>query len=297
MKVVFMGTPAFSVPCLEALLASESYEVVAVYTQPPRPAGRGQVVRKSPVHVLAEEAGVVVHTPVTLKDVCLPDADVAVVVAYGLILPQGILDGPRLGCVNVHASLLPRWRGAAPIQRAILAGDLESGVTIMQMDAGLDTGAMLATRSVAISDHMTGQALHDVLSEVGARLLLDTLSDVAYWSPNVQSEDGVTYAEKLQKAEAELDWQEDAAYLERKVRAFTPWPGTFFMWEGERIKVLAAEVVAMNGAPGQVLDDRLAVGCGSGGALRPLRLQRSGKTSADLDAFLRGCALVKGTQL
>ena len=302
-----MGTPEFSVPTLKAL-AEAGHEVAAVYSQPPRPAGRGQKERPSPVQAYAESQGWTVRTPTSLKtaeaqaDFTALDLDVAVVVAYGLILPQAILDAPRLGCVNVHASLLPRWRGAAPIQRAILAGDAETGVTIMQMEAGLDTGPMLLTRSLPITRETSAQALHDALADLGAAMINDALAglDSGELRATPQPEEGVTYAEKLDKAEGRLDWAEDAAALDRRIRAFTPWPGAFFEVDAaksrERIKVLAAEVCDGKGVPGTVLDSRLTVACGDG-ALRLIKVQRAGKAPMAAEAFLRGFDLPAGSVL
>ncbi len=307
LRVAFMGTPDFAVPTLKALAAA-GHEIAAVYSQPPRPAGRGQKERPSPVQAYAERQGWEARTPTSLKtpqaqaEFAALNLDVAVVVAYGLILPQAILDAPRLGCVNVHASLLPRWRGAAPIQRAILAGDAETGVTIMQMEAGLDTGPMLLKRSLPITAETCAQDLHDDLAELGAAMIGEALAglDSGELRATPQPEDGVTYAEKLDKAEGRLDWSEDAAALDRRIRAFTPWPGAFFEIDGpkgrERIKVLAAELCDGQGAPGTVLDDQATVACGAG-ALRLKKLQRAGKGPMEAEAFLRGFELPAGTVL
>ena|SRR5690554_3161601 len=303
LRLAFLGTPDFSVPCLVAL-AEAGHEIACVYSQPPRPAGRGHKLRPSPVQRLAEERGWPVRTPLSLRDgqeqadFAALDLDAAIVVAYGLILPKAILEAPRLGCINVHASLLPRWRGAAPIQRAILAGDRETGVTIMQMDEGLDTGPMLLRRSLAITERDTGASLHDRLAELGAAALVEGLAGLTAGrlQPQPQPEDGVTYAEKLRREEAQLDWSRPAEALARQVRAFTPWPGAWFDVDGERIKVLEAAAVDGQGVPGQVLDDRLTVACGEG-ALRLTRLQRPGRAPMDADALLRGFAIAPGTQL
>lgn len=308
LRLAFMGTPDFAVPTLKALAAA-GHHIAAVYSQPPRPAGRGQKDRPSPVQAYAESQGWEVRCPTSLKS---PEAqaafaalnlDAAVVVAYGLILPQAILDAPRLGCVNVHASLLPRWRGAAPIQRALLAGDSETGVTIMQMEAGLDTGPMLLQRRLPITPGTTAQELHDALAALGAATINEALAGLAGGSltPQPQPEDGVTYADKLDKAEGRLDWRDRAAALERRIRAFTPWPGAFFEIESqkgrERVKVLAAEVREdAEGTPGTVLDDRLTVACGEG-ALRLTKVQRAGKAPMDAEAFLRGFDLPAGSVL
>ncbi len=297
MRIVFMGSPDFSVPALRALHAA-GHEIAAVYCQPPRPAGRGQKETPCPVHRAALDLGLEVRTPTRLKrDTAQHDAfaalglDVAVVAAYGLILPKAMLDAPRRGCLNIHASLLPRWRGAAPIHAAILAGDTESGVTIMRMEEGLDTGPMLLKEAMPIGPATTVQALHDALSEIGARLVLRALDEDPPAIP--QPEDGVTYAAKLTKEDGRLDWSLDAAALERRVRALNPWPGTFFTHGGEQIRVLAARVEAGAGAPGTLLDDAALVACG-GGALRLLRLQRPGRAAMEAEAFLRGFALPRG---
>ncbi|GAB4353706.1 MAG: methionyl-tRNA formyltransferase [Kiloniellaceae bacterium] len=307
LRLAFMGTPDFSVPTLKAL-AEAGHEIAAVYSQPPRPAGRGQKDRPSPVQAYAESRGWLVRTPKTLKtpetqaEFAALKLDAAVVVAYGLLLPQAILDAPRLGCVNVHASLLPRWRGAAPIQRAILAGDSETGVTIMQMEAGLDTGPMLLKEAVPIGPDTTAQDLHDRLAALGAALINRALAGLVDGSlqPQPQPDDGVTYAAKIDKAEGRLDWREDAAALERRVRAFTPWPGAYFEIETdkgrERVKVLAAQPCSESGLPGRVLDGKATIACGAG-SLRLVRVQRAGKAPMDTDAFLRGFALPAGTVL
>lgn len=300
MRIAFMGTPDFAVPSLLAL-AEAGHEIVAVYSQPPRPAGRGHKERPSPVQAAAEQRGWPVRTPRTLKSEEEQAAfralslDVAVVAAYGLILPKAILEAPLCGCLNVHASLLPRWRGAAPIQRAILAGDATSGITIMLMDEGLDTGAMMLQESLPITAETTGESLHDDLAALGARLIVKALQG-GHGKARPQPEEGVTYADKLRREEARLDWQRDARALERQVRAFFPWPGAYFEVSGERIKVLAAEVTEDSGPPGQVLDDSLTIACAEG-ALRPLRVQRAGKAPMETAALLRGFAIPPGTQL
>ncbi|EKE75834.1 methionyl-tRNA formyltransferase [Oceanibaculum indicum] len=303
LRLAFMGTPDFSVPALKALIAA-GHEIAAVYSQPPRPAGRGHKLTPSPVHAYAESQGIDVRTPKSLRNAEAQAAfaalnlDCAVVVAYGLILPKPILDAPRLGCVNIHASLLPRWRGAAPIQRAIQAGDAESGVTIMQMDEGLDTGPMLLSEAVPITAETTGQSLHDALSDMGGRMIVAALDglDTGTLKPVAQPEAGVTYAAKLTREEALLDWTKPAAELERQIRAFDPWPGSFFLHQGERLKVLKAELANGSGTPGTVLDEALTVACGAG-ALRLLRVQRPGKAAMEADALLRGYPLPKGTIL
>lgn len=295
LRLAFMGTPDFSVSILDALVAA-GHEVVCVYSQPPRPAGRGQQLQASPVHRRADALGIEVRTPKSLR---MPDEqaafaalnlDCAIVAAYGLILPQAILDAPRLGCVNVHASLLPRWRGAAPIQRSILAGDAETGVTIMQMDAGLDTGAMLLKDALPITARMNAAQLHDALAAMGARLMVQALPGIADGSlaPVPQPEEGVTYAAKLSKDEGRLDLTRPAPELDRQIRGLTPWPGTWIdLANGEKLKVLEAMAVDGSGAPGTLLDAEPTLACGDG-ALRLIRVQRPGKGPVDGAAFLRG---------
>ncbi len=295
-----MGTPDFAVPTLEALVHA-AHEVVCVYTQPPRKAGRGKKLQPTPVHQAAERLGIEVRHPASLKSqeekdaFAALDADVGVVAAYGLILPQAVLDAPTHGCLNVHASILPRWRGAAPIQRAILAGDPGTGVTIMQMEAGLDTGPMLATIRTPIGDKTAGD-LTEELADKGAQLMVGTLRELSKHIPVAQDDAQATHAPKIDKAEARIDWSQDAAQVERQVRAFTPWPGAFFEFEGDRVKVLAAEVAEGSGAPGTVLDDALTVACGTG-ALRLARVQRAGKPAMDVADFQRGRAIAQGSQL
>ena len=299
LRIIFMGTPQFAVPALVALVEA-GHEVVAVYTQPPRPGGRrGKELTPSPVHKEAEVRGIEVRHPVSLKGAeeqaafAALEADVAIVAAYGLLLPQAILDAPRKGCLNIHASILPRWRGAAPIQRAILAGDPTTGVTIMQMEAGLDTGPMLATLRTTI-DAKTAGELTDELADKGAQLMVGTLRELDNHRPVTQPEDGVTYARKIEKAEARLDFTADADLVERQVRAFQPAPGAFFELEGERYKVLAAQVVEGSGNPGAVLDDALTIACASG-AIRVMRIQRAGKPAMDTADLLRGRPVPAGT--
>ncbi len=300
MRLIFMGTPEFAVPTLDALVAA-GHEVVAVYSQPPRPAGRGKKLQPSPVHLTAQGHGIPVFTPVSLKSAeeqavfAAHGADAAVVAAYGLILPQPILAAPRLGCLNVHGSLLPRWRGAAPVQRAILAGDVHTGVTIMQMERGLDTGPMLATVATPVAGKSAGE-LTGELAALGADLMVRVLADLALFEPEVQPEAGVTYAAKIDKAESRLDFTAPALQVERQVRAFAPAPGAFFELEGERYRVLAAQVVEGEGAPGTVLDGQLTIGCGKG-AIRPLIVQRAGRPAMETAALLRGRAIVAGTVL
>jgi methionyl-tRNA formyltransferase len=300
MRLAFMGSPEFSLPALRALMAA-GHEVVAVYTQPPKPAGRGQLQRLSPVHQLALELGIAVRTPKRLRnDVAEQayfaslDLDAAVVAAYGLILPKPILAAPERGCINIHASLLPRWRGAAPIQAAILAGDAMTGVTIMQMDEGLDTGAMLRAETTPIGPHDTAADLHDRLAEIGARLIVQVLAYPPV--PQAQDEAMATYAPKLSREDARLDFSKPAELLERQIRAYYPWPGTQLLLGGQPIKVLAAEVVPISGEPGMVLDDRLTIGCGEN-ALRVTRLQRPGRAAMPAAEFLRGHPIPPGTAL
>jgi methionyl-tRNA formyltransferase len=301
MRVIFMGTPDFAVPALVAL-ADARHEVIAAYTQPPRPGGRrGRELTPSPVQQEAEARGIEVRHPVSLRNeeeqarFAALEADIAVVAAYGLILPQPILDAPRHGCVNIHASLLPRWRGAAPIQRAVLADDAETGITIMQMEAGLDTGPMLAIERTPI-DAKTAGELTEELAEIGGRLVVQVLSDVDAYPPTAQPEAGVTYAKKIDKAEARLDFSAPAIQVERQVRGFAPAPGAFFEFEGERYKVLAAEAGPGGGWPGNVLDDRLTIACGEG-TLRPTRIQRAGKPAMATADLLRGKPIPAGTYL
>jgi methionyl-tRNA formyltransferase len=305
LDLVFMGTPEFAATILAGLIAA-GHRIRAVYTQPPRPAGRCHRMQPSPVQMLAEQHGLPVRCPQSLRDPAAQaefpafGADAAVVAAYGLILPPAILAAPRHGCLNVHASLLPRWRGAAPIQRAILAGDRETGITIMQMDEGLDTGSILLQQAVPILPDMTAGELTEQLATLGARLMVEALDGVAEGrlAPRPQPSDGTTYAAKLEREEARLDWRRPADALERQVRAFDPWPGAWFEAGGERIRVLRAEAepTAVNLPPGTVLDDRLAVACGAG-VLRPLRLQRPGRALLDAAALLRGFPIPAGTQL
>ncbi|MBW6505264.1 MAG: methionyl-tRNA formyltransferase [Rhodobacteraceae bacterium] len=293
MKIVFMGTPEFSVTVLEALVAR--HEVVAVYCQPPRPAGRGKALRPSPVQARAEMLGLTVRHPASLKgeaeqaEFAALGADVAVVVAYGLILPRGVLAAPKFGCLNIHASLLPRWRGAAPVQRAIWAGDAETGVCIMQMEAGLDTGPVVLREAVAIGAEETSGQLHDRLSALGARLIVAALERLPALVPQAQPETGVTYAAKIDKAEARIDWARPAAEIARQVRALSPAPGAWCEVAGERVKILRARPVQGAGAPGAVLAD-FTVACGAG-ALVVLEAQREGKRAMPAAEVLMGLAL------
>jgi methionyl-tRNA formyltransferase len=307
LRLVFMGTAAFAVPSLQALAAS-GHHVVAVYSQPARPAGRGWHTRPSPVQAAAEVLGLPVHTPARLRDpvdqaaFAALEADLAVVAAYGLILPRAILAAPRLGCVNLHASLLPRWRGAAPIQRALLAGDRETGVMIFQIEPSLDTGPILAARTVPISDRTTASSLHDALAVTAARMVVPVISDLAAGRahPVPQSEEGVTYAAKIEKAEGRLDWTRPADVLERQLRALNPWPGCWTDLGDQTIRVLAGRPVPgcgdHDGAPCEVLDERLTVACGEG-CLEITSVQRPGGRPMATDAFLRGFAVPVGTRL
>ncbi|SHG87099.1 methionyl-tRNA formyltransferase [Cognatishimia maritima] len=299
MKIVFMGTPEFSVPVLDALVKA-GHDIVAVYCQPPRPAGRGKKLRPTPVHARAEELGLLVRHPVSLKgaeeqaEFAALGADVAVVVAYGLLLPQAILDAPQKGCLNIHASLLPRWRGAAPIHRAIMAGDDETGVCIMQMDAGLDTGPVLMRVSTSIGDEETTAQLHDHLSKIGAQAIVDALATLPNLVPEPQPEVGVTYAHKIDKAEARIDWSKPAIEVDRQIRGLSPFPGAWCELDGQRIKLLASRLAEGTGTPGEVLGDTLIVACGDG-AVQLLRLQRAGKGPQEADVFLRGVDVPVGT--
>jgi len=305
LRLAFMGTPDFAVPSLTALAAA-GHEIACVYSQPPRPAGRGHKEQTSPVHRLAEERGWRVRTPASLKGADEQRAfadltlDAGVVVAYGLILPSAILAAPRLGCLNLHASLLPRWRGAAPIQRAILAGDPETGVTVMQMAEGLDSGPILLQRAVPIGRATTAATLHDELAALGADLLVAALAGLAAGTlaGRPQDEAAARYADKLARAEGRLDWSRPAAELARQVRALTPWPGAFAeLPAGGRLKVLAAEAVDdAGGTPGELLDDALTVACGVG-ALRLVEVQKAGKAPLTGAAFLRGARLAPGAVL
>lgn len=298
LRIIHMGTPLFAVPALDALVAA-GHEIVAVYTRAPKPAGRGKQLQQSPVHMRAEALGIPVLCPRTFRDPAAVDefvaiarnADVATVAAYGLILPPAVLAAPRLGCLNIHGSLLPRWRGAAPIQRAILAGDARTGVTIMQMDEGLDTGPMLATAETPV-DGKTAGALFSELADIGARLLVDVLANPPL--PVPQPDAGATLAPRIDKAEAHLDVTQPALQLERAVRAFNPAPGAWLEIGGERVKILSATVEPASPAPGVTLDDRLLIGTGDG-ALRPTIVQRAGKPAMDVKALLNGWKVPAGT--
>ncbi|MEM9210871.1 MAG: methionyl-tRNA formyltransferase [Pseudomonadota bacterium] len=299
MRVVFMGSPEFSVPSLEAIVEA-GHDVVAVYCQPPRPAGRGKKERVTPVHSRAEQLGLTVYFPenfkgaADLEDFKGHNADVAVVVAYGLLLPTEILKAPVFGCINIHASLLPRWRGAAPIHRAVMAGDAETGICIMKMDAGLDTGPVLLRRETPITDADTTGVLHDRLSNIGAELVIEALATLPDLKPEPQSNTGVTYADKIQKSETEIVWTRSSDEVSRHIRALSSFPGAWSMMHGERIKILFAQEAEGVGPPGTVLDGSLTVACGDG-AVRLVELQRGGKSRMDAETFLRGFDIPKGS--
>ena len=293
MKIVFMGTPDFAVKALEALAAK--HEVVCVYTRAPQEAGRGKKLTKSPVHEFAEAHGIMVRTPKTLRneeaqaELKALDADISIVAAYGLILPQAVIEAFPMGCINIHGSLLPRWRGAAPIQRAIEAGDKESGITIMKVVEKLDAGDMLLKGSVPITADTTGETLHDDMADLGAKLIMAALDDWPNLKAEPQDEALVTYAAKIDKAESRLDFSQPAEVLERKIRAFNPYPAVFFEYDGERYKILRATVVEAVGKPGQILvgDERLVIACGDK-ALEVMEIQRQGKKKMPTAELLRG---------
>lgn len=295
-----MGTPDFAVPALRALHAA-GHEIVAVYSQPPRRAGRGKKLSPSPVQRLSEELDIEVRTPVSLKGeeeqaafVAL-DLNVAVVAAYGLILPQPILDAPKMGCLNIHGSLLPRWRGAAPVQRAILAGDTETGITIMQMEAGLDTGPMLLKAATPVDDKTAGE-LTEELAETGAELMVEYLASPSKQTAEAQDDALATYAKKIEKQEACLDFSQSAEQVERQIRAFNPAPGAFFEYQGDRYRILEAKIEDRTGPAGSILDEHLLIACGTG-AIRPETIQKAGKPAMDLPSFLNGSKIPKGTIL
>lgn len=299
MRIVFMGTPAFALPSLKALHES-GHEIIAVYTQPPRPAGRGQKETPSPVHQYAAKHGLTVLTPVSLKDketqkiFAAHKADAAVVVAYGLLLPKPILEAYPLGCINVHPSLLPRWRGAAPIQRTIMAGDKETAICIMQMDEGLDTGDILLSEKFPIAPGTTAGALHDILAEKAGPLILKTLAEKP--TPQKQSATGVEYAKKITKAECRLDWIRPAQELYQHILGLNPVPAAFFNYNGEAIKLFAAAVENPWAEPGTAIDDKLLIACGNG-SLRLKELQRPGKKRMSAEEFLRGFSIPPGSIL
>lgn len=300
MRLAFMGTPEFAVPTLDALVAA-GHDVAAVYTQPPRPANRGKKLTPSAVHQRAEELGLLVRSPLSLRqedaqaEFAALGLDVAIVAAYGLILPPAALSAPTHGCLNVHGSLLPRWRGAAPVQRAILAGDATTGVMVMQMEAGLDTGPIRATTEIEIGGKTTGQLTQE-LAELGAELMVRTLADLEAFPCVAQPEDGVTYATKIDKAETKLNFSVSAEAVERQIRAFNPAPGAWFEFEGERYRVLAAEIVTAHGTAGTIIDDQLTIACNTN-AIRPTRIQRAGKPAMPTADLLRGKAMPVGSIL
>lgn len=301
LKIVFMGSPDFAVPALAALLDA-GHEIVCVYTQPPRPAGRGRNLRPTPVHAFAEARGLAVRTPKSLKgaeaqaEFAALEPDLAAVVAYGLILPKAVLDAPRFGAINLHGSLLPRWRGAAPIQRALMAGDTQTGVQAMRMEEGLDTGPVLLSETVPIRDDDDAGALHDRMAQAGAPLLARAVALIekgeARFTP--QSADGVTYAHKITPAETRIDWTLPAREIDLKIRGLEPFPGAWFEFQGARIKALGSRREAGSGAPGAVLDDALLIACGDG-AVRLTRVQREGKGPMAAADFLRGTPIAKGS--
>ncbi len=301
MRLIFMGTPDFAVPALDASVAA-GHEVACVYSQPPRPGGRGQKPRQSPVQVRAEALGIEVRTPLNFRETmeregfAAVDAEAAVVVAYGLILPKTVLAGTARGCFNIHASLLPRWRGAAPIQRAVMAGDAETGVSIMVMEAGLDTGPVLLREALPIGPHDTAGSLQAKLAALGARLIVEALGGIEGLVAAPQPEEGVTYAAKIDKAEARVDWGRPADEVDRLIRGISPFPGAWCEIGGERVKLLLSERAEGAGIPGEVLDDRLAVACGDG-AVRILALQRAGRGAQGAAEFLRGRPVAAGEQL
>lgn len=301
MRLIFMGSPEFSVTALKELYHA-GHEIVAVYSQPPRPKGRGQAVEKTPVHIAAEEMGLPVRTPATFKNEEAVaefrswDADVAVVVAYGLLLRKPILDAPRLGCLNIHGSVLPRWRGAAPIHRAIEAGDSETGITTMQMDIGLDTGPMLLIEKTPITSNDTYQTVHDRLSKIGATLIVKTLETLPQITPIIQPEEGVNYAHKIQKEESVIDWSQSAEVIERKLRAFVTWPGLWMDYKGERLRIHEAKIVDKSGTPGTIVDAPFVIACGEK-ALSVKTIQRAGKNKQSIEEFCRGFDVVIGDTL
>ncbi|MEM6579383.1 MAG: methionyl-tRNA formyltransferase [Pseudomonadota bacterium] len=301
MRVVFMGTPDFAVPVLDAVVAA-GHEVCAVYAQPPRPAGRGKKDRPSPVHIRADALGLPVRHPVRLRekkaqmDFAALEPDVAIVVAYGLILPLPVLSAPKRGCLNVHASLLPRWRGAAPIHRAIMAGDAETGICIMQMEEGLDTGPVLLRRATPIGVEETTGQLHDRLAHLGAAAAVDALTDLDALVAVPQAGEGITYAAKIDKAEARVDWTLSAVDVDRQIRGLSPFPGAWTTLQGDRIKLLGSRLADAEGQPGEVLDDHLTVACGTG-AVQITQAQRAGRAAQETGEFLRGTRISKGDRL
>lgn len=300
MRIAFMGTPDFAVPALRALHAA-GHDIIAVYSQPPRPANRGKKYTKSAVHIVAEELDLTVKTPLNFKDqedrdaFDALDSDIAIVAAYGLILPQSILDMPKYGCLNIHGSLLPRWRGAAPVQRAIEAGDQETGVMIMQMEAGLDTGPVRATSKTMIAHKNTAELTKE-LADMGAKLLIDVVQDLSAYPAIAQSKEGVTYAKKITKEEARIDFGQKAHIIERKIRAYNPMPGAFFERDTIRYRIHSAQIIEVQGNAGEILDDQMTIACGHQ-SIRPIIIQKAGKPKMMLEDFLRGNAFPQGIKL
>lgn len=304
LRIGFMGTPDFAVAALDAI-AETDHELVAIYCQPPKPAGRGKKLHKTPVHLRGEDLGVPVYHPKSLKkeeaqqEFADLNLDIAIVAAYGLILPKAVLDAPKYGCLNIHGSILPRWRGAAPIQRAILAGDTETGICIMQMDEGLDTGDVLLEEATAITNETTASTLHDTLAEMGGRMVVDVINQIASRNaptPTPQTEDGMTYAKMLSREEGEIDWTQDAKIIERQCRALTPWPGVWYPFEDGRVKVLKASLADGTGEAGEILDKHMTVACGTG-ALRLEIVQPAGRKKMDGLSYLNGSDLTIGDKI
>ena len=300
MRLAFMGTPDFSVSALRAVL-SAGHDVVAVYSQPPRPSGRGKKLKPSPVHAFAEKLNIPVHTPLNFKDLseCQKfkdlDLDVAIVVAYGLILPQEILEAPKFGCLNIHASLLPRWRGAAPIQRAIMAGDSETGVGIMQMEEGLDTGAVVLEKRITIEQNDSAGTLHDKLSLLGAKAIVEVLDNLPYENPRPQNEKGVTYAKKINKDEAHIDWTKPAIHIKNHIHGLSPFPGAWTEVMGERLKIIEVEISDLSGEIGTMVGAPLIIACADK-SLSVIRAQRAGKAPMTTAELINGFDLVIGTK-
>ncbi len=300
MRIAFMGTPNFAVPALRALQAA-GHDIAAVYTQPPRPANRGKKLTKSAVHSAAEELGLAVKTPINFKEENDRDefdaleSEIAIVAAYGLILPPSILAIPKHGCLNIHGSLLPRWRGAAPVQRAIEAGDTESGVMIMQMESGLDTGPVRATSKTIIAHKNTAE-LTEILAHMGAKLLVSVLENLAAYPALTQADEGVTYAKKITKEEARIDFSQAAQIIERKIRAYNPIPGAFFEHDNMRYRIHSAQIIDKQGSNGTIIDEHMTIACGHQ-SIRPTIIQKAGKPKMTLDEFLRGHTFPTGTQL
>lgn len=295
MKVIFMGTPAFAVPALQAIINSE-HDIIAVYTAPPRPAGRGKKLRNSEVHQLAEGHGLEVRAIASLKEEELPECDIAVVAAYGVLLPKHILDAPKYGCINIHPSLLPRWRGAAPLQRSIMSGDSETAVCIMQMDVGLDTGGVLLQKNLPLTDKTTTGSLHDETAQIGAEMTLEVIAKIDELKPQMQSEDGVTYAKKILKADEIIDWSKSAQEVSCQIRGLNPFPGAYFMYDDQKFKIFDHELVSEQGIAGEVLSDDLVIACGVD-AIRVNKIQRQGKSAMDREDFLRGYKIAKGSNV